>query len=220
MKRPLFIGLLASLVLLPGIARAQYHSDRGAVLGGIGGALAGAAIGKNNGNTAAGALIGGAAGLLGGAVLGNAMDNKAAREQAYQSQLSAQAVAQHRAVSTSDVISMVHNGVGDDVIIAHIRENGVQRKIEVSDVISLTKQGVSERVITAMQHSPVGHATPVVAPAPVYRTSPTPVVIEEHHYVTPAPYWHRPHYHPPVHYHHYHAPRSRSSVHWGMSVHN
>ena len=48
--------------LSPMKAFGQGHTERGAVIGGLGGALAGAAIGKHNGETAGGALIGGAVG--------------------------------------------------------------------------------------------------------------------------------------------------------------
>ena len=62
-----FYAGIAALLLFafhPDSAMAQYHTDRGAVLGGLGGALAGAAIGEHNDNAGAGALIGGATGLV------------------------------------------------------------------------------------------------------------------------------------------------------------
>ena len=72
--RLLVISLIA-VFTTPAFVRAQ-QAERGAALGGIGGALAGAAIGKNNGDTAAGALIGGAVGLFTGAAIGNSADER------------------------------------------------------------------------------------------------------------------------------------------------
>jgi surface antigen len=204
-----FVVLMMSVMALPSLARGQ-QTERGATIGGIGGALAGAAIGKNNGDTAAGALIGGAVGLITGAAIGNSADERD-RRAAYQNQ---QMYLYSRAVSSVDVVSMSQNGVGEDVIINHIRENGVQRRPDVGEVISLHRQGVSERVISAMQNAPEGGRAPAPPPQPVYRAAPAPVVVEEHYYVRPS-YWHYP---PPYyrhHYHHHHHPHSH--VHWGFS---
>jgi uncharacterized protein YcfJ len=197
--------VLSSLVVglvFPQFAEAQFsdNAGRGAALGGVAGALAGAAIGKNNHNTAAGALIGGAAGLIGGAAIGSGIDAKQRHEALRQQQVY---VTSH-AVSAADVVTMTRNGVSDDVIINHIRQNGMDRKLDVNDVIALHNQGVSNAVLTAMQQYP----TPALAPTPVYSR---PVVVEEYHYVAPPPpryhYYYAPH---PVHY----GPRPG----WGFSI--
>ncbi len=203
---------------LPRAAQAQHYADRGAVLGGVAGALAGAGIGDHNDETAAGALIGGAVGLIGGAAVGQTMDNRAARTYAarqYAQQARQQQLA--RAVSTQDVLTMTRNGVGEDVIINHIRQHGVQRTLEVHDVIALHRQGVPESVITAMQESSVGPAVPV--PTAVIRE---PVVVEQYHDVAPAPYWHYYHAPPPVYYYRHRCPPPppRPGVSWGVSVRN
>lgn len=205
MKMRWFVVTLAAVLALPSFTRGQ-QAEKGAALGGIGGALAGAAIGKHNGDTAAGALIGGAVGLITGAAIGNSADEKD-RRAAYQNQ---QIYMYSRAVSANDVVTMSQNQVGEEVIINHIRENGVQRRPDVSEVIALHRQGVSERVITAMQTAPEGGpAIPAPRPVPVYR--PAPVIVEQY-YVRPS-YWHYPHYHhPPYHYH------PQSHVHWGISI--
>ena len=53
------------------------NAGNGALIGGAGGALAGAAIGSHSHSRAgAGALIGGAVGALGGAVIGNEIDRQ------------------------------------------------------------------------------------------------------------------------------------------------
>ncbi len=217
--RWLFVPLLL-LSLKPTFARAQ-QTERGAAVGGIGGALAGAAIGKHNGDTAAGALIGGAVGLITGAAVGNSADQRqqrAANAQYRQAFANERNYRYSRAVSSIDVVSMAQNGLGEDVIINHIRENGVQRRPDVGEVISLHRQGVSERVISAMQIAPEGGRA-VIAPAPpVYRAAP--VVVEERYYVRPS-YYHPPHYYYDHHYdhhdhHYYHHPRSHVS--WGISL--
>src|SRR5262245_9700386 len=119
MTKPFLVSLLIVSSFCSAIVQAQ-NTERGAALGGIGGALAGAAIGKNNGDTGAGALIGGAVGLITGAVVGNSMDEKT-RMQAYEQQ---QIYRMRQSVSSNDVIAMTQNGVKDDVIANHIRENG------------------------------------------------------------------------------------------------
>ena len=201
-------GILAAILILAltsNPAMAQSHTDRGAVLGGLAGALAGAGIGEHNDNAGAGALIGGAVGLITGAAIGNSRDQEeAARAQALQQQRAYQLA---RAASISDVITMAHSGVADDVIIKHISQNGIQRRLEVSDVISLHQQGVSEPVISAMQRAPVG----APLPAPTYQP---PVVVQEHYYVRPpVHYWHTyPRYRP------YHHRPHHSGVHWSIGV--
>ncbi|MEO8496346.1 MAG: glycine zipper domain-containing protein, partial [Planctomycetota bacterium] len=133
-------------------AQAQYHTERGAVIGGLGGALAGAAIGNHNGEAGAGALIGGAAGLLGGALIGNSVDAEQSRQRYVQQQYIAQ---NSRAVTISEVLNMTKNGVSEGVIINQINQQGVQQRLEVSDVILLHREGVSEPVLTALQRARV-----------------------------------------------------------------
>lgn len=175
----------------------QGNTQRGAVIGGLGGALAGAAIGRHNGDTTAGALIGGAAGLITGSVIGKAQDDAQARQQAYYQQQQAMYQQQlaSRAVSTQDVVMMTQNGVDPQLIITQIQRNGITRRIEVSDVIALHQQGVSEPVINALQNAPLAA---VGVAAPVY---PRPVVVREQYYVSPPPVY----YHAYPHHHHWHG---------------
>jgi outer membrane lipoprotein SlyB len=69
-----------------GAAAQAQNTQRGAVLGGLGGAIAGAVIGDHNRNAGAGAAIGGAIGAVGGAVLGNARDQEINQQRQYQYQ--------------------------------------------------------------------------------------------------------------------------------------
>ena len=98
-----------------------------------------------------------------------------------------------------DVITMSRNGIGDHVIINHIRANGVQKRLQVADVISLHQQGVSEAVITCMQQAPaVGYAPPRPPRPTHYRPT---VVVERYHHVPYAvPRHARRHHH--YHWHH------------------
>ena len=196
------------LLLSPTTVMAQQHTERGALLGGVAGALAGAGVGHHNDNAGAGALIGGAVGLITGAAIGNSMDEQEARNRAIQQDV---AWRMSRAVSTTDVVSMTRNGVQPEIIVNHVYQNGVQRRLEVSDVISLHQQGVSQSVISAMQQAPL--AQPVAVVTPRYQA---PVVVEQYHYVGPrAYYWAPPPCYRPYHHGPYHP---RSGVHWNVVV--
>jgi outer membrane lipoprotein SlyB len=211
--------VLAVTGAVPPVVRGQYYSDRGAVLGGITGALAGAGIGKHNGDTTAGALIGGAVGLVTGAAVGDSMDARTARAVAAERYQQQRLQQPSRAVSTQDVVNMARNGVGEDVMINQIRQFGVQRSLNVQDVIALHRQGVPESVIAAMQQ-----AANEVYPSPPVAVVQQPVVVEEYPYFVPAP---------PYYMHYHAAPRfyghrvyygrpypPRPSVSWGVTVRN
>ncbi len=204
MRYSLLVLSLVGLFATKGLA--QGYTEQGAVIGGLGGALAGAAIGKHNGETAAGALLGGAVGLIAGSAIGDAKDREANRQQAYYQQ---QAYVASRAVSPQQVVTMTQSGVDPQVIITQIRQNGVTYRLQVNDVIALHQQGVHEAVINAMQNAPL--ATAMVAPAPTYSR---PVVVQEHYHYAPPPVYYRTYHH---HHGHYH--RHRSGSHWGISIH-
>jgi outer membrane protein OmpA-like peptidoglycan-associated protein len=70
------MGLAGALVLTAaGCAR---NAQRGAVIGGAGGAVVGGVIGAASGSTAKGAIIGAAVGGAAGAIIGDQMDRRAA----------------------------------------------------------------------------------------------------------------------------------------------
>ncbi|QDS86657.1 hypothetical protein Mal33_05970 [Rosistilla oblonga] len=192
---------------------AQYNRTSGAAVGGVAGAAIGAAIGENNDEPLAGALIGGALGLITGATVGQAKDNNIARQQAYAQQQQQQRM--QGAVSTYDVAQMTRSGLGVQVVINHIQQNGVIKRPEVNDIIWMHQQGVPEPVISAMQNAPVG--SPSMAPTTVVRT-PAPVVVEEYHYVSPPPVVYRPRYYAPPRHHHHHGHRGRPGYSFGISV--
>jgi outer membrane protein OmpA-like peptidoglycan-associated protein len=71
----LLIVSLSSLIFAG--CKTMNKSQKGAVIGGAGGAVAGAVIGKAMGNTAMGAIIGATVGGVTGAVIGRKMDKQA-----------------------------------------------------------------------------------------------------------------------------------------------
>lgn len=70
MKRYISLVLLLSLLPIMGCTT----TEKGAVIGGLGGAGLGAVIGNQSGNAGAGAAIGGVAGAVAGAIIGNQME--------------------------------------------------------------------------------------------------------------------------------------------------
>jgi hypothetical protein len=183
---------VAALLLFAGCAAT--HADRGATIGGLGGAGAGALIGEASGHGAEGALLGGALGMLAGSEVGASADRRDAV-------MAAQAArANSGAVTAADVVAMTQNGVSEEVIATHIRTHGIQQRIQPGDLITLRNQGVSDYLINTMQTAPVGGA---MAQQPVYGPPgyPQGVIVQEVagppvFYGPPPRYW-RPYGPPP-----------------------
>ena len=77
MKTKKIAVALVALVLGAGAVGCETNAGNGALIGGAGGALAGAAIGSHSHSRAgAGALVGGAVGAIGGAIVGNEIDKQ------------------------------------------------------------------------------------------------------------------------------------------------
>ena len=201
------IAALAIPLLLSIGCNSPYYADRGALMGGLGGAGVGALVGNAVGNTGAGAAIGAATGVIAGAAIGGGLDDIEARNRAEIEARMGRPVAVG-AVTIPDVVAMSQAGVAEDLIISHVQTNGFAGTLQSSDLIYLQQQGVATRVIQAMQ---VPRAQPVVVhPAPV--AMPAPVIVEEYHY---GPYWGPRYYH-----HHHHHRRHRHGTSWGVSVSN
>lgn len=212
-NRSIRLSVLAAAVSLGMGANpaAAQNTQRGAVIGGLGGAIAGALIGDHNDKAGAGAAIGGVIGAVGGAVVGNAKDKEVTYQRQQQSHAYHQRVyAQQQmhaaqiqsAVGIGDVITMSKSGLSDSVMITQIQTRGVQQQLSVNDILTLHQAGVCEEVITAMQNARVG-AAPIVTTVTTY---PTPVIVHERHvvptYAPPAVYHqHRRAYHPSYHHH-------------------
>ena len=148
-------GLIGTLLITSclGCMNAN-NTQKGALLGGAGGAGIGAIIGHQFGATGTGALIGGLAGTAGGALVGNSKDeaNKrdaAARHAAYErSRLEMEA----HALTNRDVADMVANGVSDSTIVTAMRDKGGRFDTSPQAIIALHNAGVSDGVVQAMQH--------------------------------------------------------------------
>ena len=190
-------------VLMLAGCRSPFYSDRGAAVGGLGGAGLGAAIGSQSGHPLAGAAIGAAAGALTGNAIGHSIDRDIERNNALIEQQMGRRLA--GAVTMPDVISMSQSGLGEDVIITHIRANGVAQPPQVNDLIALKGQGVSDRVINALQQSPPPQLHPYPPPGR------PPVIVEEIYYGGYDP-WCRPGCRP-----YYRPPCGPPGVTWGFS---
>ena len=199
----LVLGLILVLAWSTG-CRSPYHSDQGALFGGLLGAGTGAVVGSAVGNTGAGAAIGAGVGALTGAAVGNEIDEMEARNRAMIAQQLGRQVSPG-AVTIDDVIAMTNAGVNEELIATHIRNNGVVAPLQPNDLIRLQQEGVSTRAIAAMQATPQPQARTVVVEQP----APTPVIVEEYHY---APYWGPRYCPPPRRWHH------PPGVSWGVSV--
>jgi hypothetical protein len=174
------IGLMVALVATSG-CQSPYHSDQGALFGGLLGAGTGAVVGSALGNTGAGAVVGAGVGALSGAAIGNGMDEVEAKNRAMIAQQMGRQVAAG-AVKVDDVIAMTKAGVNEDLIATHVRTNGMVAPLQSNDLIRLQQEGISANVIAVMQASPPRPVQTVIMDQP----GPTPVIIEEYHY---APYY-------------------------------
>lgn len=183
-----------------------YHSDRGALFGGLLGAGTGAIIGNQLGNTGAGAAIGAGVGALGGAAVGSELDQIEARNRAMIAQQLGRQVAPG-AVTIDDAIAMTAAGVSEELIVNHVRANGMVAPLQAGDLIRLQQQGVSTRVVAAMQEPPRQAARTVLVQEPV----PMPVFVDQYLY---EPYWAPRCYRPHHRWHH------RPGVSWGVAVGN
>jgi hypothetical protein len=183
-----------------------YHADRGALFGGLLGAGTGAIVGDALGNAGAGAAIGAGVGALSGAAVGQSLDEIEAENRAMIAAQMGREISAG-AVTSEDVVMMVEAGVDDELIINHIRANGVAVVPGPHELVNLKRQGVSATVIRAMQEPPRPRQQAVV----IERPAPRPVIVEEYYYAPP--------YRPPPHV--YYRYRHRSPrVGWGFSFHN
>jgi hypothetical protein len=204
---------LVACVLLAGLTAAgcnsPYHADRGALFGGLLGAGTGAIIGDAVGNAGAGTAIGAGVGALAGGAIGHSLDEIEAQNRAM---IAAQLGREVRAgvVTIDDVVMMSQAGVDDELIITHIRANGVARVPGPHELINLKQQGVSTAVIRAMQEPPPPPRKETVV---IERPAPRPVIVEEYHYGPPC-------YHPPYYRYRWQRAHSNPRVSWGMSFHN
>jgi hypothetical protein len=181
-------------LLLTGCA-SPYHADRGALFGGAAGAGVGALVGEAVGHPGVGALVGAGVGTISGAAVGGSLDEMEARNRAMiASQMGRQVP--RGAVGIGDVIDMTRQGLDEDLIVNHIRYNGVQQPPQSRDLIAMQQNGVAKRVIEAMQSAPPPQqpagmmaAGPPLAGPPVYYAPPPVWGPYPYYYPPPPPPW-------------------------------
>jgi hypothetical protein len=177
------VSLLVPMLLLASGCYSPYAADRGALLGGAGGAGVGALVGQAaGGHPVVGALVGAGVGAASGAAIGGSLDQIQANNRA-QIEATLGRPVRPGAVNVGDVVNMSRAGVSEDLMITYIRSNGMATPLQSNDLILLQQQGVSPRVVQAMQTPPV-----VAGPPPVV-VGPPPVV-----YAPPPPYYGPPPY--------------------------
>lgn len=204
--RPIVGSALWAVLLVSGGCASLSYGERGALLGGLGGAGVGALIGEASGQPGAGALIGGGVGALTGGVVGSAIDEVDAKNRArIEQQLGRQLAA--GGVTVNDVVAMVESGVDPDLVVNHIRSNGMQRPLQANELITLQQQNIPKHVIAAMQTTPVASPAAAAGPVTYAAAAPQTIVIQEPCYGPP-----------PVIIHHRRPCGPR--VGWGMSFSN
>ncbi|MBS0210746.1 MAG: hypothetical protein JSS27_17530 [Planctomycetes bacterium] len=187
MSSPLSKTLLL-LALAAGGCVSPYYQDKGALYGGLGGAGVGALVGGATRHPLAGALIGAGVGAAGGSLVGNGLDQIEAKNRA---QIAAQMGRQIQpgGVQVNDVVAMTRSGVDEELIVNHVRANGMIQPLQAGELIALQQQGVSKNVIATMQSSPprgvqpvaTGAAPLMMAQPPMYYYPPPPMYM--------APVW-------------------------------
>lgn len=199
--RKLGLLILCLAVVVPGCASGR-NANRGSVLGTVVGSALGGVIGHQSGNTADGVILGALAGGMTGNVLGDIKDEQEsleARQASYE-------YAAQQAVTNSELVMMVQNGISDEVIIGTVKSRGARVDLSPAAIIEMKNNGVSDRVILGIQDAARSSppSTTVVTPASTRVESsivvvrPAPVIgigfSRGHHHHCPPPRRH-------VHYH-------------------
>lgn len=143
---------VAGLLIAASLAGCQNNTQKGAAVGGIGGAALGAVIGNQSGHAGEGALVGALAGGALGGLIGNSEDEAEKQDaQAHQAAAAQAAYRRQRAITNSQVIEMSQQNVSDDIICHEIRTHGGRFDTAPEAIIQLQKSGVSNSVIALMQ---------------------------------------------------------------------
>ena len=161
--------LIGSMALAPLTGCEDLPGDdktQGAVIGGIGGAVAGAALGGDD-NRLLGALIGGAVGAGGGYLIGSQLDkaddeddarsaDKRARENPVTTQEARRAetadVNNDGYVTLDEVVALEKAGLDDDQIIRKLEKTNQFFELTSEQEEYLADRGVSQRVIDRMEN--------------------------------------------------------------------
>src|SRR5258706_11579478 len=169
-RKPMISLLIASIALAPLAGCDSLPGDKktqGVVIGGVGGAVAGGALAKNN--RLRGALIGGALGAGGGYLIGSSLDKSDPsknREDAVRAEKRARdnpaSASDARSARTADingdgyvtmdeVVAMSKAGISDDEMITRLQRTGQFFELTSDQERYLEDHGVSRRVVNAMR---------------------------------------------------------------------
>ena len=169
-QKSVIVLLIGSLALWPLAGCDSLPGDKktqGAVIGGVGGAVAGGALAKNN--RLLGALIGGALGAGGGYLIGSQLDKSDPdkhREDATKAEKRARdnpaTVDDAKRARTADinndgyvtmdeVVAMSKSGLSDDEMITRLERTGQFFELNTEQENYLMDHGVPRRVVTAMR---------------------------------------------------------------------
>ena len=182
------VCLLLCFGVLP-IGCAGPNAAATGTFGTVAGAATGAIIGAASGNPGKGMAIGAVAGGVGGTLIGHEADREARRhdelmQASYERDAAyAEAAAVAQAVTAADLVTLTHNGVGEEVIRGMLFNRGSNVDLSPGGVIYLKQQGVSDGVILAAQQAA---AVPASVPVPATRIVPVEHVHERVHVIHPA----------------------------------
>lgn len=147
MKRAFLFAALAcfSVVFAAGCADTGENTKKGAVVGGLIGAGAGAIIGQQaGGHPITGAAIGGSVGALSGSLIGSGIDKKAQGTNTSGEKL-----------SISDIVLLSKNKISDADIISKINDTGSVFRLSAEEITMLKNEGVSNAVVNAMLNTSI-----------------------------------------------------------------
>ncbi len=164
------------------------NTGSGALIGGMFGALTGAALGGRS-HGGPDALIGAAAGALAGGLIGNAADREQEARLKAEAPQTYERVDQGQPLTVADVKALAKAGVNEDVIISQIKNSRTVFHLGSADIIDLRDAGVSDKVVNFMINTPstVGATAETTRGTTTYiQQSPPPPPVETV-VVAPAP---------------------------------
>jgi len=176
----LVLTFASSAVLLTGCVNpdgSQNNTGSGALIGGVFGALTGAAIGGSR-HGGQDALIGAAAGALAGGLIGNSADREQEARLKAQAPQTYERVNQGSPLTLADVKALAKAGISEDVIINQIHNSRTVFQLSAADIIDLRDAGVSDKVVNYMIDTPatVGANTATTSTVVVQQAPPPPPV--------------------------------------------
>ena len=188
-QHPLILAMAASAVVLTGCVNpdgTQNNTGSGALIGGVFGALTGAAIGGRN-HGGQDALIGAAAGALAGGLIGNSADREQEARLKAQAPQTYERVDQGTPLGITDVKALAKAGVSEDVIINQIHNSRTIFHLSAADIIDLRDSGVTDKVVNYMIDTQNTVGANTAAPSTVVVQQPPPPLPVETVVIAPGP---------------------------------